>query len=204
MPRVTRHSSPRFCGNTRSRAPHCSARHRAVFATGQLAALYSDDAVQRSGGKKYAVFSPSAHGCSADGEGEKPPSSRPSAGAVLRGLTLKRRENPGFLKKFQKNQKFFHFRVTFCPRKTVYIIERIQRVENISGPLISRVRCRGGRVRKSGTCSGRCITLSPFAAALLFQCGGASRAPFVRFRFFAGAEDGRGGAQALDIPRVLV
>ena len=77
-------------------------------------------------------------------------------------------------------------------------------MENISGPLISRVRCRGGRVRKSGTCSGRCITLSPFAAALLFQCGGTSRAPFVRFRFFAGAEDGRGGAQALDIPRVLV
>ena len=77
-------------------------------------------------------------------------------------------------------------------------------MENISGPLISRVRCRGGRVRKSGTCSGRCITLFPFAAALLFQCGGTSRAPFVRFRFFAGAEDGRGGAQALDIPRVLV
>ena len=77
-------------------------------------------------------------------------------------------------------------------------------MENISGPLISRVRCRGGRVRKSGTCSGRCITLSPFAAALLFQCGGASCAPFVRFRFFAGAEDGRGGVQALDIPRVLV
>ena len=116
----------------------------------------------------------------------------------------KKQEKAEFLKKFQKNQKFFHFRVTFCPRKTVYIIERIQRVENISGPLISRVRCRGGRVRKSGTCSSRCITLSPFAAALLFQCGGTSCAPFVRFRFFAGAEDGRGGAQALDIPRVLV
>ena len=41
-------------------------------------------------------------------------------------------------------------------------------------------------MRKSGTCSGRCITLSPFAAALLFQCGGASCAPFVRPRFFAG------------------
>ena len=139
-----------------------------------------------AGGSRYAN-SPSARYFRADGEGGFSPRRVLPCVPPLRGLTLKRRENPGFLKKFQKNQKFFHFRVTFCPRKTVYIIERIQRVENISGPLISRVRCRGGRVRKSGTCSGRCITLSPFAAALLFQCGGASCAPFVRFRFFAGA-----------------